>query len=497
MPSSTCYLAMDIGAESGRAMLGQFDGEQLDLSQVHRFPNGPVRMPDGLHWDLLRIWSEVKAGLAGAIHQCGADLASVGIDTWGVDFGLLDRTGALIANPFHYRDSRTDGMVEETFRRMSQAELYERTGMPCMQLQTLYQLLSMVMRRSPTLEIAETFLMTPDLLNYWLTGAKGCEFTIASPTQCYNPGLEDWDRVILKRMGIPTHLFPSIVQAGTDLGPLLPYVREEIGLGAGALSVVVPACHDTASAVAAVPSEGPGCGWISSGTWSVVGVELNAPIINDKTRTYGLANEGGVCGTFFLCLNVMGLWIVQECRRTWASQGKDLSYAELTELARRAEPFQAVIDPDYGEFFKLGDMPARIQDYCRQTGQTVLESKAAIVRCVLESLALKYRWVLERLEEVVGQRLDPLHIVGGGTQNTLLNQLTADATHRLVVSGPVEATALGNVLMQMLGTGATGSLQEGRDLLRRSFPLEEYGPRADQQREWERAYERLSSLVDA
>jgi rhamnulokinase len=487
---------MDIGAESGRAMLGQFDGERLQLSEVHRFPNEPVRMPDGLHWDVLRIWTEVKSGLGQATHRCGAELASVGIDTWGVDFGLLDRTGALISNPFHYRDNRTDGMTKEAFRRMSRAELYERTGMPSVQLQTLYQLLSMVVSRSPALEIAETFLMTPDLLDYWLTGQKGCEFTIASPTQCYNPRLKDWDRTILERMEIPARLFPSIIQPGTNLGSLLPYVAEEVGLGWDSLSVIAPACHDTASAAAAVPAEGLGCAWISSGTWSVVGTELNAPIINDKTLAYALANEGGVCDTFFLCLNVMGLWIVQECRRTWAGQGEALSYAELTQLADQAEPFQAVIDPDYGEFFRPGDMPARIQDYCRQTGQTVPESKGAIVRCVLESLALKYRWAVERLEEVVGQRLDPLHIVGGGAQNALLNQLTADAANRLVVTGPIEATALGNILMQMLALREIGSLQEGRDLLRRSFSLEEYAPRADGQGEWERAYELLHNLVD-
>jgi len=280
------------------------------------------------------------------------------------------------------------------------------------------------------------------------------------------------------------------------LGSLLSYVAEEVGLVRNAPSVVAPACHDTASAVAAVPAERVGCAWISSGTWSVVGTDLSAPIISDNALSYNLANEGGVCNTFFLCLNVMGLWIVQECRRTWASQGEALSYAELMHLAQQAEPFQAVIDPDYGAFFKPGDMPARIQAYCQQTAQTVPESQGAIVRCVLESLALKYRWAMERLEEVVGGQLDPLHIVGGGTQNTLLNQLTADATGHLVVAGPIEATALGNILMQMLALGEIASLQEGRDLLRRSFPLEEYAPRMDRQEEWDRAYELLSSPVD-
>lgn len=495
MPSATTHLAMDIGAESGRAMLAQLDEERLELTEVHRFPNGAVRTPDGLHWDVLRIWSEVKHSLAQIIHQQGTNLVSVGIDTWGLDFALLDHTGALIANPFHYRDSRTDGMLEEAFRRMPRGQLYARTGMPPAQLATLYQLLSMVVNRSPALDIAETLLTTPDLLNYWLTGRKGCEFTIASTTECYNPLLGNWDGDLLQRMGIPMRLFPQVIQPGTQLGPLLPYVAEEVGLPGDSPTVVAPACHDTASAAAAVPAEQPGCAWISSGTWSVVGTELRTPTINDMALAYNLANEGGVCGTSFLCLNIMGLWIVQECRRTWAGQGEALSYAELTELANQARPFQSTIDPDDAEFFRPGDMPARIQSYCQQTRQPVPEGKAAVVRCVLESLALKYRWAVERLEEVTGQRLNPLHIVGGGTQNRLLNQLTADATGRLVLAGPVEVTALGNVLMQALALGRIGSLQEGRERVRRSFPLERYEPRRGAQPEWERAYERLSGLL--
>ena len=495
MPSPTNYLAMDIGAESGRAMLGQLDGQRLALSEVYRFPNGVVRLPDGLHWDVLRIWSEVKHSLAQVVRERGESLVSVGIDTWGVDFGLLDRTGALVSNPYHYRDSRTDGMAEEAFRRVPRAEIYQRTGMPLYPFVSLCQLLSMVVNDAPGLDIAETLLTTPDLLNYWLTGQKGGEFTIACTTLCYNPRLKTWDQALLERMGIPARLFPPIVQPSTNLGQLLPQVAEEVGLGKGSLAVVAPACHDTASAAAAVPAEGSGCAWISSGTWSVVGTEVSAPITSEEAMACNFANEGGVCGTFLLCLNVMGLWIVQECRRTWAGEGDDLSYAELTQLADQARPFQAVIDPDYGEFFKPGDMPARIQAYCRQTDQAVPEGKGAVIRCVLEGLALKYRWALDRLEDVVGQRLDPLHIVGGGTQNKLLNQLTADATGRKVWTGPVEATALGNILMQLLATGQIGSLQEGRALIRRSFPLEAYEPRAKEQAAWDRAYERLSGIV--
>ena len=495
MPSPTNHLAMDIGAESGRAMLGQLDGKRLALSEVYRFPNSAVRLLDGLHWNVLRIWTEVKHSLTQVVRECGESLVSVGIDTWGVDFGLLDRTGALISNPYHYRDSRTDGMAKEAFRRVPRDEVYRRTGMPLYPFVSLCQLLSMVVDGAPALEIAETLLTTPDLLNYWLTGKKGGEFTIACTTLCYNPHLKDWDQALLERMGIPVRLFPPIVQPGTNLGPLLPHVAEEVGLGKGDLTVVVPACHDTASAAAAVPAEGSGCAWISSGTWSVVGTEISAPVTSPEAMACNFASEGGVCDTFLLCLNVMGLWIVQECRRTWAAQGEDLSYAELTQLADQARSFQAVIDPDHGEFFKPGDMPARIRAYCRQTDQPVPDGKGAVIRCVLEGLALKYRWALDRLERVVGQRLDPLHIVGGGTRNELLDQLTADATGRRVLTGPVEATALGNILMQLLATGQIGSLQEGRALIRRSFPQKEYEPRTEEQAGWDRAYQRLSTLL--
>jgi rhamnulokinase len=492
----THHLALDIGAESGRAMLGQLAEGRLTLSEVYRFPNGAVRLPDGLHWDVLRIWTEVKHSLTQVIHDQEKNLVSLGIDTWGVDFGLLDRNGALISAPYHYRDSRTDGMPEEAFRRMPCDEIYRRTGMPLYPFVSLCQLLSMVVNDAPALEIAETLLTTPDLLYYWLTGKRQVEFTIACTTVCYNPHLEHWDHKLLARMGIPVHLFPPIVKPGTKRGQLLPYVATEVGSNESDLTVVTPACHDTASAVAAVPTTGSRCAWISSGTWSVLGTEMTAPITSEEAMAYNFASEGGVCGTFLLCLNVMGLWIVQECRRTWAEQGEELSYTELTQLAEHAAPFQAVIDPDHGDFFKLGDMPARIQAYCQQTGQPVPLDKGAVIRCVLESLALKYRWALERLGRIVNRRWELLHIVGGGTQNKLLNQLTANATGCRVLTGPVEATALGNVLMQLLAIGQIDSLQEGRALIRHSFSLEEYEPCAVEATDWNRAYDRLATLVE-
>lgn len=484
------FLALDLGAESGRAVLGQFDGERLSLSEVHRFPNIPVALPDGLHWDALRLWTEVKQGLSKASQQAGASLASIGLDTWGVDFGLLDRGGALIGNPFHYRDARTDGMLDIAFRRISRAEIFERTGIQFLQINSLYQLLSMIEARSPAIDIAETLLTMPDLLNYWLTGRAVCEFTNATTTQCYDPRQGTWARDMLTRLGIPTRIFTDVVPPGTELGPLLPDVAREVGLPVrNGLAVIAPACHDTGSAVAAVPAAAPSFAWISSGTWSIVGAEVAQPVIDANSLRDNMTNEGGVDGTFRFSRNVIGLWLVQECRRTWAQQGQVYSYDDLTRMAAAAEPFRSIVDPDCGEFLKPGDMPARIRDYCRATGQPVPETEGALVRCALEGIALKSRWVLERLEASVGHRLEPVHIIGGGTQNYLLSQFTADATGHQVVTGPVEATATGNILLQMLARGYVSSLAEGRALVRRSNSVRIYEPAGSVG--WDEMYGRL------
>ena len=485
-------LAFDLGAESGRAMLGQFNGERLRLSEAHRFPNGPVRLPDGLHWDALRLWTEIKRGLALAVQEHGADLASVGLDTWGVDFGLLDRDGALISNPYHYRDSRTDGMLDEAFRRVPREQIFEHTGIQFMQINSLYQLLSMVIDRSPALDIAESFLTMPDLFNYWLTGRKFCEFSNATTTQCYDPRKGDWARPLLERLGIPTHIFPEIVPPGTILGELLPRVADEVGMDG--LRVVAPACHDTGCAVAAVPAAGSNFVYISSGTWSLMGAELLEPIINEQSLASNFTNEGGVGGTFRFLKNIAGLWLLQECRRTWARQGEKLSYDDLTQMATEADPLQSIVDSDYGEFLRPGDMPARIRTFCQMTDQPVPQSKGAVVRCALESLALKYRWGLERLEEILGHRLEPIHIVGGGAQNHLLNQFTADATGRQVVTGPVEATATGNIITQAMALGHIASLEEGRQVVRNSFDVVTYEPTS--QSKWEEAYARFLDVIE-
>jgi len=486
------YMAIDLGAESGRAILGEFDGQRLQLTDVHRFLNTPVRLPDGLHWNVLRLLTEIKEGIGLAVHNQGKQLASIGLDTWGVDFGLLDRQGALLSNPYHYRDNRTDGILDIAFQRMPREQIFELTGIQFMPINSLFQLLSMEMSDSPALKVAGTFLTIPDLFNYWLTGERVCEFSIATTTQCYDPRQQSWSDPLLAAMGLPRDIFPPIIQPGTVVGPLLKSVAEETG--AHTTPVIAPACHDTGSAVAAVPAAARNFAWISSGTWSIMGIESPEPVINPSSLKFNFTNEGGVDGTFRFCKNITGLWLVQECRRTWAAQGQEHSYAELTEMAAQAPPFVSLIDPDHAEFAKPGNMPSRIRAFCKRTGQPELESKAAIVRCVLESLALKYRLVLEHLENMVGASLVPIHIVGGGTKNRLLSQFTADATDRQVITGPVEATAIGNILMQAIALKHIKSLAEGRQVVTQSFQLEPFEPH--NRSLWDEVYPRFVRLTE-
>ncbi len=485
------FLALDLGAESGRAMLGQLQDKQLTLTEVHRFQNVTVRLPDGLHWDTLRLWTDIKEGICLAGRQVNGQLASVGVDTWGVDFGLLDRNGVLIGTPYHYRDNRTDGMFEEAFRLVPKEEVFEQTGIQFLTLNSLFQLLAMVLQKSPALDIAQTFLLTPDLFNYWLCGSKVSEFSIATTSQCYDTGKGEWSWRLLERLGIPRHIFPEVVPSGTVLGELSPWVADEVGLCGAA--VVAPACHDTGSAVAGIPASNRDFAWISSGTWSIVGAELPRPIINHKALEFNLTNEGGYGPTWRFCRNVMGLWLVQQCRRTWAQQGEEHSYQELTAMAAQSARLQSFVDPDCSDFLKPGDMPSRIREYCHRTGQPVPQTKGEVVRCALESIALRYRWIIERLEEALEHRLDPIHIVGGGTKNQLLSQLAADALGRQVVTGPIEATALGNVIVQAIAMGHLGSLAEGRELVRLSFPVQTLEP-CDRSG-WDDAYGRFLELM--
>lgn len=490
MTKSVKFIALDLGAESGRAMLASFDGARISLQEAHRFPNVPVRVLKSLHWDVLRIFDEIKRGLALVGRDHRAEVVSVGLDTWGVDFGLLGRDDELLGNPFHYRDARTDGMLDQAFRRVSREQIFEQTGIQFMQINSLYQLLAMKLQNAPALEHAATFLMMPDLLNFWLTGRKVCEFSDATTTQFYNPRTRGWARPLFDALGLPFHILPEIVAPGAVMGTLHPAVAEEVGLAA---QVVAPACHDTGSAVAAIPAANDDYAWISSGTWSVLGANTREPVINEASLAYNFTNEGGVADTFRLSKNIMGLWIIQECRRTWARQGQELTYDTLVELARRAPSFRSVIDPDDDLFLHPGDMPARIAEYCQRTGQPIPQDNGAVIRGALEGLALKYRFQLERLESLLGKTLPTIHMIGGGTQNKLLCQFTADATGKRVIAGPVEATALGNVLMQASALGHINSLSEGRELIRQSFDVTSYEPRTRDV--WDEAYERFVQIL--
>jgi rhamnulokinase len=478
------YLAIDLGAESGRAMLGRLEDDHLGLEEVHRFPNGPVRVHGHLHWDVLRMWSEILHGLRLAAHTAGS-MTSLGVDTWGVDFALLDAAGNLIGNPFHYRDSRTDGMLEAAFGRVSRQQIYHQTGIQFMQINSLYQLLAMRLMGDPVLDCAAAFLNMPDLFNFWLTGRKASEFTIATTTQCYNPITEDWAWDLLAALDIPAQVFQPIIQPGAVLANLRPEVAQDAEIAP--LPVVAVGGHDTASAVAAVPAESQRIVFISSGTWSLVGSETPLPVISDQSLAFNFTNEGGIGGSFRFLKNISGLWLVQECRRAWAAAGREYSYAELTRMAEEALPFRSMVDPNAAEFLTPGEMPERIQRYCHARGQPAPSSVGEFVRCALESLALAYRKAIGQMEQTLGYQLEAVHIVGGGSQNRLLNQFTADVTGKPVIAGPVEATAIGNVLVQAMALGRLSSLAEARQLVRRSFPVEVFQPQEDTA--WDEAYE--------
>ncbi|MBI5394716.1 MAG: rhamnulokinase [Verrucomicrobia bacterium] len=487
MAATQKFLAFDLGAESGRGVLGHFDGATLKLEDIHRFPNGGVRCGGTLYWNTFRLWAELKHACALAAKQGHGDLAGIGVDTWGVDFGLLDKDGELIGPPVCYRDARNAPAMAAALRKIPRKTIYASTGLQFMQFNTLYQLHALARKKSPQLAGAATFLMMPDLFNYWFTGRKACEYSIASTSQFLNARKRTWDTALLKRLGIPARILPKIVQPGTVLGPLRKSVQAETGLGP--VPVIAPGCHDTASAVAAVPARGRDHVYISSGTWSLMGAELDEPLINDMTAGYNFTNEGGVCRTIRFLKNIMGLWLVQECRRSWERAGEPLHYGQIMEMAMQARPLASIVEPDHHEFLAPADMPAAIQGFCKRTGQPVPQDKGAIARCAFESLALKYRWTLERVEECRSRKVSVIHIVGGGTQNTLLNQLTADATGRAVITGPIEATAIGNILMQAVARKAVGSLDQAREVVRNSFPVTTYEPSRDRAA-WDDAYGR-------
>jgi rhamnulokinase len=481
------YVALDFGAESGRTVVGRFDGDDLSIEPVHRYANTPVRMGGTLYWDFPRQFGDILDGMARAAE--GGPVSSVSVDTWGVDYGFIDARGRLIGNPVHYRDTRHETMLEVAFEMMPREELYLATGIQFMSINTIYQLLSEVQAKDPILEQADKLLMMPDIFNHFLCGADVAEYTEASTGQTLDPWTRDWARPVFDRLGIPTHFLPEIVEPGTVIGQLFNDVANSTGCKG--TQVIAGASHDTPSAVAAIPLAGPSTAYISSGTWSLVGLEVQEPVVNEKSLAANITNEGGYDGTITLLRNVMGLWLVQQCRAAlWPGDGAP-SYAEICDLAETGPRGTAFIDPDDPRFLWPGDMPTRIREFCEETSQDVPLETATLWRVIFESLALKYAWVVDQLAEVSGRDIDQIHIVGGGSQNELLCQMTANASGRQVVAGPVEATAIGNIAIQAITAGELSDLAQARELIARSFPMKTFDPSGY----WSSARARFAQLV--
>ena len=486
-------LAMDLGASSGRGIVGTFDGSKIALNEIHRFSNDPVMTVGGFSWDTLRLLHEIKSAILACSHNGGVDTLS--IDTWGVDYGYIDASGALLSNPYHYRDSRTDTIPSYVFENLiSWKELYGITGIQSMNFNTFYQLVADKLNRPWLIDQASKLLNMPDLLGYLLTGEMKSEYTIASTGALLDAEKRTWAYELFDRIGIKRSLFCDLVQPGTVLGPLLPFIEEETG-NTG-VKVVKVGSHDTASAVLSVPATDSDFLYISSGTWSLMGIESPTPVINETSLKYDFTNEGGVFGTIRLLKNIMGLWLEQECRRQWTREGTKYSFDELTGMALASKPLQSIINPDDALFSPAGNMPKRIREYCRATGQHVPENVGEIVRCIFESLALRYRWTGEKLEEMTGRKYPAINIVGGGTKEETLSQFAADASGRYVVAGPVEATAIGNITMQAIAAGEIGDVWQARSIIKNSFDVKEYAPNTDNRSAWDEAYGKFLALPE-
>jgi len=485
---SQSYLAFDFGAESGRAVLAHLQAGVLTIDEVHRFPNNPVDYGGSLHWDVPRLWFEVRTALS-ALED--TDVTGIGVDTWGVDYALLGEHGELLQNPYHYRDPRNVTAMRDVLQVMSKEEIYETTGIQMMPINTLNQLYAAKQRTPRLVDAAGRFVMISDLFNYWLTGHIGCEFTNATTTQLINARSRTWATPLMERLGIPTTLAAPIMQPGSIIGGLLPGIAHDQALPGA--RVVACASHDTASAVAAITARG-GTAFISSGTWSLVGTEVDDPVITPKALHLNFSNEGGVGHTICLLKNVMGLWMLQGCRRSWADLGRKFAYGELMEAAGRESGFRHLVDPDEASFVCPRDMPDAIDRFCAKTGQPAPAAPGAYARAILDSLALKYRLVIRNLEGLTGRPINEIRVIGGGSKNRLLNQFTADATGKRVLAGPAEATALGNIAVQMLATGAVSSLDDARAIIDRSFPADVFEPH-DAER-WDRHAERFQHYCE-
>lgn len=492
--TARCYLGVDLGASSGRVVAGLFDGRKIELKELHRFSNGPVNVAGSLRWDVLRLWSGIQDGLTKAKQEFGSDIASIGVDTWGVDYVLLSKTGEILGQPYNYRDPRTDGIMEKAFQRVSREDIFSSTGLQFMQINTLYQLIAMRESNPQLLDMADRFLMMPDFFNWCLSGSQVVEFTNATTSQCYDPNTRDWSYDLLGKFEIPTEMFGEVVTPGTKLGQLRQDVAERTGLPR--LDVITPATHDTGAAVVAVPTEltgSPNWAYLSSGTWSLLGVEVQEAILSPRALELNVTNEGGVDGTYRLLKNIMGLWIITQIRESIQRSGRTIDYSQLVQRASVAEPFRSLINPDDPKFMSPADMPTAIREWCREHGQPEPETEGQLARCAFESLALKYRVVLSQLEELTRTPIEVIHIVGGGSQNELLNQFAANACGRPVIAGPVEGTVMGNVLVQARSLGEIGSLSEIREVVHNSASIKQYEP-TDHSR-WQEASERFAEYM--
>lgn len=482
-------LAFDFGASSGRAIIGCFDGDKITLEEVHRFSNDPVSVGGTVYWDVLRLFYEIKQGIIKAKIAGGFD--SIGIDTWGVDFGLIDSEGKLMENPVHYRDARTAGLVDEAFKTMPKEKLYGITGIQFMELNTLFQLIALKKYRPWMLERADKMLFMPDLFGYMLTGKMCAEYSIASTSQLIDLDKRTWSKEILDAFGIKESVFAPLVQPGTVLGELSKEVCEECGVDP--VPVISVCGHDTQSAITSVPCEDGDFAFLSSGTWSLFGTELDKPIVNETSMNINITNEGGFDGSTGFLKNIIGLWLIQESRRQWKREGKEYSYADLEKLALAAEPFKCFIDPDAPEFVPHGNIPERVREFCRKTGQYVPETVGEIMRCIYESLAMKYRLTFEKLRECTERDYPVIYVIGGGTKDGLLCQMTANSCDRTVKAGPIEATVMGNVAVQLMSNGSVKNIGQARKIVAESSELKTFEPKDTDK--WAEAYEDFLKII--
>ena len=484
-------LAFDYGASSGRGIIGEFDGTKITLEEIHRFSNDPVIVNDRMYWDVLRLFFEMKQGMVKAKLAGGFD--SVAVDTWGVDFGLIDEEGNLLENPVHYRDKRTEGMIEKALEKIDKDKFYQITGIQFMELNTVFQLLSLKEQRPDLLAKADKMLLMPDLFNYFLTKKIGAEYSIASTTQLLDAKTREWSKELLEYLDLPAEILPAIVPTGTVVGKMQQSVCDELGLS-NTPDVIAVAGHDTQCAMASVPAKEKDFLFISCGTWSLFGSELDAPIINDTSYQLNVTNEGGYQEKTSFLKNIVGLWLMQESRRYWISEGEAFSFDELEDMADNCEPFKCFIDSDAPEFVTSGQMPRKIQDYCKKTGQFVPQTKGEIVRCIMDSLALKYNSTKEALEACTGKTYQTIYMVGGGIKSPMLCQYAANACGCNVLAGPVEATVFGNIVLQLLATGEIKSQQEARDVVAASIDVVKYTPQ--EQDAWAKAREIYKDVID-